>query len=70
MGELRFSNKLSGATRDGRTELDTVFQFLREGDELVVHRSRAAKIEVKRMMRTTRVELVQILAVTASERAF
>lgn len=28
----------SGATRDGRTELDTVLQFLREGDELVVHR--------------------------------
>lgn len=28
----------SGATRDGRTELDTVLQFLRDGDELVVHR--------------------------------
>lgn len=28
----------SGATRDSRTELETVLQFLREGDELVVHR--------------------------------
>lgn len=28
----------SGASRDGRRELDTVLQFLREGDELVVHR--------------------------------
>lgn len=28
----------SGASRDERTELDTVLQFLREGDELVVHR--------------------------------
>lgn len=28
----------SGASRDGRTELDTVLQFLRQGDELVVHR--------------------------------
>lgn len=28
----------SGATRDGRSELDTVLQFMREGDELVVHR--------------------------------
>jgi DNA invertase Pin-like site-specific DNA recombinase len=28
----------SGASRDGRTELATVLEFLREGDELVVHR--------------------------------
>ncbi|MGJ8686392.1 MAG: recombinase family protein [Spongiibacteraceae bacterium] len=28
----------SGASRDGRTELETIFDFLREGDELVVHR--------------------------------
>lgn len=28
----------SGATRDGRTELPTVLEFLRAGDELVVHR--------------------------------
>jgi DNA invertase Pin-like site-specific DNA recombinase len=28
----------SGASRDGRTELATVLEFLRAGDELVVHR--------------------------------
>ena len=28
----------SGASRDGRTELATVMEFLRAGDELVVHR--------------------------------
>ena len=28
----------SGASRDGRTELNTVLEFLRQGDELVVHR--------------------------------
>eukprot|EP00933_Yihiella_yeosuensis_P045277 TRINITY_DN40638_c0_g1_i1.p1 TRINITY_DN40638_c0_g1~~TRINITY_DN40638_c0_g1_i1.p1 ORF type:complete len:210 (+),score=14.45 TRINITY_DN40638_c0_g1_i1:72-701(+) len=28
----------SGASRDGRTELETIMEFLREGDELVVHR--------------------------------
>ena len=28
----------SGASRDGRTELQTVLEFLRAGDELVVHR--------------------------------
>ncbi|ROQ43341.1 DNA invertase Pin-like site-specific DNA recombinase [Marinobacter sp. 3-2] len=28
----------SGASRDGRTELSTVLEFLRSGDELVVHR--------------------------------
>lgn len=28
----------SGASRDGRTELSTVLEFLRKGDELVVHR--------------------------------
>ena len=28
----------SGASRDGRTELNTVLEFLRKGDELVVHR--------------------------------
>lgn len=28
----------SGASRDGRTELATVLEFLRQGDELVVHR--------------------------------
>lgn len=27
----------SGASRDGRTELATVLEFLRAGDELVVH---------------------------------
>lgn len=28
----------SGASRDDRTELETVMEFLRKGDELVVHR--------------------------------
>ncbi len=28
----------SGASRDNRAELETVLQFIREGDELVVHR--------------------------------
>ncbi len=28
----------SGASRQGRSELETVMEFLREGDELVVHR--------------------------------
>ena len=32
------SEKVSGASRDGRTELATVIEFLRPGDELVVTR--------------------------------
>ncbi|MGO6724527.1 recombinase family protein [Rhizobium ruizarguesonis] len=32
------SEKMSGASREGRTELETVIEFLREGDELVVTR--------------------------------
>ncbi|WP_372571736.1 recombinase family protein [Ruegeria jejuensis] len=36
--EIVRSEKGSGASRDGRTELETIFEFLREGDELVVHR--------------------------------
>ncbi len=32
------SEKVSGLTRDGRPELETVLSFLREGDELVVAR--------------------------------
>ena len=31
-------NTVSGASRDGRTELETVLEFLRRDDELVVHR--------------------------------
>jgi len=31
--------KLSGASRDGRTELQTVLEFMRPGDELVVTRA-------------------------------
>jgi len=30
------SEKVSGASRDGRHELATVIEFLREGDELIV----------------------------------
>lgn len=36
--ELIRSETVSGASRDGRTELETVLEFLRKGDELVVHR--------------------------------
>ncbi|TBB09815.1 recombinase family protein [Rhizobium ruizarguesonis] len=32
------SEKVSGASREGRTELETIIGFLREGDELVVTR--------------------------------
>ena len=32
------AEKVSGASRDGRTELTTIIEFLREGDELVVTR--------------------------------
>lgn len=32
------SEKVSGASRDGRTELATIIEFLRDGDELVVTR--------------------------------
>ncbi|TAU81955.1 recombinase family protein [Rhizobium leguminosarum] len=36
--EIIRSEKLSGGSREGRTELATVIEFLREGDELVVTR--------------------------------
>lgn len=36
--EIVRSEKLSGASRDGRVELETVIQFLRPGDDLVVTR--------------------------------
>lgn len=36
--EIVRSEKISGASRDGRAELETVIQFLRPGDELVVSR--------------------------------
>jgi DNA invertase Pin-like site-specific DNA recombinase len=36
--ELIRSEKVSGASREGRVELDTVIAFLRPGDELVVAR--------------------------------
>lgn len=36
--EIVRSETGSGASRDGRTELGTVMEFLRAGDELVVHR--------------------------------
>lgn len=36
--EIIRSETASGASRDGRSELATVMEFLREGDELVVHR--------------------------------
>ena len=32
------SEKKSGTTREGRTELDTLLEFLREGDTLVITR--------------------------------
>lgn len=36
--EIVRAETASGASRDNRTELDTVLEFLRAGDELVVHR--------------------------------
>ncbi|WP_320195585.1 recombinase family protein [Agrobacterium rosae] len=36
--EIIRSEKVSGGTREGRTELATVIEFLREGDELLVTR--------------------------------
>ena len=36
--EIIRSETVSGASRDNRSELETVMEFLREGDELVVHR--------------------------------
>lgn len=36
--EVIRSETVSGGSRDGRTELETIMEFLREGDELVVHR--------------------------------
>lgn len=36
--EIIRSEKISGGSRDGRVELETVIQFLRPGDELVVAR--------------------------------
>ena len=36
--EIIRSEKVSGASRDGRTELATILEFLRPGDELVVTR--------------------------------
>lgn len=36
--EVIRSETVSGASRDDRSELTTVMEFLREGDELVVHR--------------------------------
>jgi DNA invertase Pin-like site-specific DNA recombinase len=36
--ELIRAEKMSGARREGRTELDLLLQFVREGDELVITR--------------------------------
>ncbi|MBP1885717.1 recombinase family protein [Sinorhizobium mexicanum] len=36
--EIIRSEKISGASREGRTELHTIIEFLREGDELVITR--------------------------------
>ncbi len=36
--EVIRAEKVSGATRDGRTELQTILDFLRLGDELIVTR--------------------------------
>ncbi|NTE33387.1 recombinase family protein [Agrobacterium tumefaciens] len=36
--EIVRSEKVSGSTREGRTELATIIEFLREGDELLVTR--------------------------------
>jgi DNA invertase Pin-like site-specific DNA recombinase len=36
--EIIRSEKVSGASREGRTELQTIIEFLRQGDELIVTR--------------------------------
>ncbi|MEP3629230.1 MAG: recombinase family protein, partial [Hyphomicrobiales bacterium] len=36
--EIIRSKKVSGASRDGREELKTIIEFLRQGDELIVTR--------------------------------
>lgn len=36
--EIVRSETGSGASREGRTELETILEFLRDGDELVLHR--------------------------------
>jgi len=52
------SETVSGASRDGRTELDTVLWFLRKGDELVVHR-------LDRLGRATR-DVLNLVSVSRS----
>lgn len=56
------SEKLSGGSRDGRFELETILQFLRPGDELVVTR-------LDRLGRATR-DVLNIIHEAEERRAF
>ena len=51
--EVIRTEKVSGASRDGRTELETMMEFLREGDTILVTR-------IDRLARSTR-DLLNIL---------
>ncbi|WP_439601858.1 recombinase family protein [Devosia sp.] len=56
------SEKVSGGSRDGRVELETILQFLRPGDELVVAR-------LDRLGRSTR-DVLNIIHEAEERRAF
>ena len=60
--ELIRSEKMSGATREGRTELQTIIDFLRPGDELIVTR-------VHRLGRDTR-DVLNIIHECDRQQAF
>jgi DNA invertase Pin-like site-specific DNA recombinase len=63
--EVIRSETVSGASRDDRSELATVMEFLREGDELLVHR-------LDRLGRSTRdvLNLVHDLDAKGGKRCF
>ena len=56
------SEKVSGGSRDGRVELETILQFLRPGDELVVAR-------LDRLGRSTR-DVLNIIYEAEQRQAF
>ncbi|SCY34614.1 recombinase family protein [Microvirga guangxiensis] len=60
--EVVRSEKVSGASRDGRNELATIIEFLRSGDELVVTR-------LDRLGRNTR-DVLNIVHEVEQKRAF
>src|SRR4051812_16465343 len=56
------SEKVSGGSREGRVELETILQFLRPGDELVVTR-------LERLGRSTR-DVLNIVHEAEQRKAF